>query len=85
MTLRCRMICQSKLVIRLPSDGRGKWNTLSSQVQQHLSCAAEFAEPREDEADHLLHAAIRIEIETGVAMPDVAERHPDPQFAPLRL
>ena len=53
--------------------------------QEHLARAAQFAESREDEPDHLLKAQVGIEAKPNIAMPDVAERHRQPQFAAPRL
>ena len=69
----------------MPSDGRGKWKLIRRQGQQNLPRAAQLAEPREDETDRLLEPQVRIEAEAHLAMPDVTDRHADPQFAAPRL
>src|SRR5690242_15635913 len=53
--------------------------------QQHLAGAAELAKAGKDQPDDLLYSAVRIETEANLAMPDVADRHADPQFAAARL
>ena len=51
----------------------------------HLARAAELAEALEDQSDRLLQTQVRIEAEPDLAMPDIADRHADPQLAPARL
>ncbi len=51
----------------------------------HLPRTAEFAEALEDLPGDLLNAAIRIEAETDLAVPDEANRHRDPEFASAGL
>jgi len=46
----------------------------------HLARAAKFAKSLENLAGSFLHAAIRIEAETDLSMPDIADRHGDPEF-----
>lgn len=53
--------------------------------QQYLSRAAKVAEAGEDQPDHLLQTHIRIEPQTYLTMPDIAERHRKAQFTPARL
>jgi len=53
--------------------------------QQHLAGAAEFAEAGKDQPDHFLQPEIRIEPQACFAMPDIAKRHREAQFAPARL
>jgi len=53
--------------------------------QQHLPRAAELAKPGEDQADGFLESSVGIQAEPNLAMPDVADRHPDPQLATARL
>ena len=58
---------------------------LTGQRQEDLPCAAELAESGEDQPDHFLDAEVGIEAETDLAMPDIADRHADAQFAAPRL
>ena len=51
----------------------------------HLPGAAKFAKALEDPAGDLLNAAIRIETETDLSMPDIADRHGDPEFTSAGL
>ena len=60
-------------------------NLLAAQRQEDLPRAAELAEPGEDQPDHFLGAEVGIEAETGFAMPEVADRHADAQFAAARF
>ena len=53
--------------------------------KQHLARAAELAEAREDESDHLLETQIGIETKPDFTMPDVAERNRYPQLASAGL
>ena len=53
--------------------------------QMHLPGTAEFAEALEDPTGDLLDAAIRIEAETNLPMPDKASRHGNPEFTPAGL
>jgi hypothetical protein len=53
--------------------------------QMHLPGTAEFAEALEDPPGDLLDAAIRIEAETDLPMPDKANRHRDSEFASAGL
>ena len=50
-----------------------------------LARAAELAEPLEHLSDRLLQSDVRIEAEPDLAMPDIADRHADPQLAPAGL
>src|ERR1700733_2861272 len=53
--------------------------------QMHLPGVAKFAEALEDPAGDLLDAAIRIEAETDLPMPDKANRYGNPEFASASL
>ena len=53
--------------------------------QMHLPGAAKFAEALEDPAGDLLDAAIRIEAETDLPMPDKANRYENPEFTSASL
>src|SRR5215213_10107919 len=52
---------------------------LGLERQMHLTGAAKFTEALEDPAGDFLHAAIRIEAETDLSMPDIADRHRNPE------
>lgn len=52
---------------------------------QDLARSAEFAEAREYQGNGLLQAHVRIEPETVIAVPDIAEGHGDAQFSALCL
>lgn len=54
-----------------------KMNLIGSHRKQDLSRAAQFAESRKDLVDRLLKPEIRIEIETDLAMPDIADGNAD--------
>ena len=54
---------------------------LGAQRQQDLSRAAQLAESGEDKPDRFLSPQVGIEAETDLAMPDVADRRADAQFA----
>ena len=58
---------------------------LSGQRQQYLACATVLTEARENHADCFLHSQVRIETQTDLAMPDVADRDGDTQLAALGL
>jgi hypothetical protein len=58
---------------------------LGCKRQMHLAGAAKFSEALEDPADDFLHAAIRIEAETDLPMPDIADRHGNSEFTPSGL
>jgi hypothetical protein len=60
-------------------------NLLGEHRQQHLPCAAQLAEPGEDQPDHLLNPQVGIEAEADLAMPDVADRYADAQFTAARF
>lgn len=47
----------------------------------HLPGAAQFAEALKDRAADFLHAAIRIEAEANLPMPDIADRYGKPELA----
>jgi len=53
--------------------------------EQYLARAAEFAEARKDEPDHLLETQIGIEPKPDFTVPDVAERNRYPQLASAGL
>src|SRR4051812_29362064 len=75
---------QSKDVSRLPSEGRGKNRPSAASercVCRALPGAAEHAEAFEDQPDRLLQPKVRIEAQPVLAMPKVADRHADPEFA----
>ena len=59
----------------------GEAELFRSQRQEHLSCAAQIAKPREDLADRLLDAHVGVETQSGVTIPDVANRDTDSEFA----
>jgi len=63
----------------------GEAELFRSQRQERLSCAAQIAKPCEDLADRLLDTQVGVEAQPGVAIPDVADRHPDSQFAARRF
>ena len=69
----------------LAVGGPREVDLLGRHRQQHLPCAAQLAEPREDQPDHFLDPQVGIEAETDLAMPDVADRHADAQLAAARL
>src|ERR1700733_2880509 len=58
---------------------------LGLERQMHLPGAAKFAKALEDPAGDLLDAAVRIEAETDLSMPDIADRHGNPEFASTGL
>lgn len=60
-------------------------NLIGCHRQQHLPRAAKVAEAGKDGPDHFLQTQVRIKSESGFAMPDVAERHRQAQFAPACL
>jgi len=51
----------------------------------NLPGTAKFAEALKDSAGDFLHAAIWIEAETDLPMPDIADRHGNPEFTPSGL
>ena len=51
----------------------------------HLRALPSSRNRGEDQADHLLNPQVGIEAEADLAMPEVADRHADAQFAPPRL
>jgi hypothetical protein len=55
------------------------------QRQMHLAGTAKLAKALEDVAGDLLNTAIRIEAEANLTVPDIADRHGNPQFAPTSL
>ena len=69
----------------LAVGGPREEQTVRRQRQMRLACAAELAEPLEHQSDRLLQANVRIEAEPDLAMPDIADRHADPQLAPAGL
>src|SRR5215469_7219080 len=60
-------------------------DALRQHRQQHLTGTAELAKAGEDQPNDLLYPAIGIEAEPDLAMPDIADRHADPQLAAARL
>ena len=58
---------------------------LRCHPQQHLAGAAQLTELLEHQPDYLLQPPIRIEAETDVPVPGVADRDRDPQLAALRF
>ena len=60
-------------------------NLILGHREQHLARAAQFAKPGEDQTDGFLDPAIGIKTKTDLAMPDVADRHANPQLAAPRL
>ena len=55
----------------------GKVGALGGHRHQNPAGAAQFAEPCEDQADHLLDPLVGIKPQPVFAMPDVADRHAD--------
>src|SRR5713226_1018623 len=53
---------------------------LGLERQMHLAGAAQFPKSLEDLAGDFLHSAIRIEAEADLSMPDIADRHGNPEF-----
>jgi len=53
--------------------------------QQDLTRAAQLAKAGEDQTDAFLDPSIGIKTKADLAMPDVADRHADPQLATPRL
>jgi hypothetical protein len=62
-----------------------KMQLVCRQGQKNLPRAAQLAEPREDETDRLLEPHVGVEAEAHLAVPDVTDRHADPQLAAPRL
>ena len=62
-----------------------KMQLVRRQGQENLPRAAQLAEPREDETDRLLEPYVGVEAEANLAVPDVTDRHADPQLAAPRL
>ena len=60
-------------------------HVLGGKRPMYLPRAAQLAEAYEDQTDHLLQAKIGIEVDPGLAMPDVAHGYADTQLAPARL
>jgi hypothetical protein len=58
---------------------------VSGQRQQYLACTTVLTEACKDHADCFLHPQVRIETQTDLAMPDVADRHTDTQLTALGL
>ena len=58
---------------------------LRGHPQQNLAGAAELPELLKDEPDHLLQPAIRIEVKTDMAVPDIADWRRDSQLAAPRF
>lgn len=58
---------------------------VAEKRQEDLPGAAELAEPGEDQPAHLLDPEVGIEVETDLAMPEIADRHADAQLAQARL
>lgn len=56
-------------------------DVLGCHPQQHLARAAELAELLEDKPDDLLQPSIGIKTETNMAVPAIADRCRDSQFA----
>ena len=54
---------------------------LRQHRQQDLAGAAQLAKASEDQSDYFLDLPVGIKAETDLAMPDVADRHADPQLA----
>jgi hypothetical protein len=53
-----------------------------AECQMHLPGAAQFAEALEYSARDLLDPTIRIETQTDLPMPEIADRYGDPEFSP---
>jgi hypothetical protein len=62
-----------------------KMELIRRKGQENLPRAAPFPEPRKDETDRLLEPHIGVEAEAHLAVPDVTDRHADPQLAAPRL
>ena len=60
-------------------------HALDLESQMHLSGAAQLAEALENPARDFLDATIRIEAQTDLPMPDITDRHGDPEFSPAGL
>ena len=60
-------------------------HVLGGKRPMYLPRAAQLAEAYENQTDHLLQAKIGIEVDPGLAMPDVAHGYADTQLAPARL
>jgi hypothetical protein len=58
-------------------------HALDLERQMHLPGAAQFTEALENPAGDLLDAAIRIETQTDLPMPNIADRHGDSEFPSL--
>jgi hypothetical protein len=71
---------------QLPAVRRArKMHLLAPKRQVDLTSASELAEAAEDLPNGLLHAGVRVKSQAELAMPSVADRHGDAQFAPPRL
>jgi len=69
----------------LPVRGTREEQAFRSKRQMRLARAAKLAEPRKHQPDRLLQPEVRVEAEAEVSMPDIADRHADPQLTPARL
>ena len=58
---------------------------LGFERQMCLTRTSNFAKSLENAANDLLNATIRIEAETDLPMPDVADWHRDPELTSSRL
>ena len=64
----------------LAVGGPGETDLVRDQRQMCPARAAEFGEPREDQADRLLQASVRIHGQAVLAIPVVSDRHADAQL-----
>jgi len=55
------------------------------QRQENLPGATQLAEPGKNETDRLLEPQVGVEPEAHLTVPDVTDRHADPQLAAPRL
>ena len=60
-------------------------HSLGLESQMHLPGTAQFAEALENPAGDFLDPAIRIEAQADLPMPDIADRHGNPEFPPAGL
>src|SRR5947209_12225400 len=67
----------------LAIGGARKVHLFSSQRQQCLPCATVLTEARKDHTDCFLYPQVRIETQTDLAMPDVADPDADKQLTAL--
>jgi hypothetical protein len=78
---RCPLKADQLLAVGRPREV----DSLGEHRQQNLPCAAQLAEAGEDQPDHLLDPQVGIEAKTDLTMPEVADRHADPELTAPRL